>query len=147
MENQGLLMSRKSRYWIGVASREHVLIGEKEGFAQFCHGKEAPAKRLSKGDWIVYYSGKEKFDASIPCQKFTAFGEVLDEKPIQVEQFPGFHPYRRKIRYEKAKETDIYPLIENLAFIKNKLKWGMAFWYGFFEISEDDFKLIIREMK
>ena len=60
------------RYWIGVASREHVLIGRESGFAQFCHGKEAPAKRPRQGDWVIYYSGKEKFEETAPCQKFTA---------------------------------------------------------------------------
>jgi hypothetical protein len=49
------------RYWIGVASKEHVLVAVKGGFAQFGHGRLAPAKRPAKGDWIIYYSAKEKF--------------------------------------------------------------------------------------
>ena len=28
------------RYWIAVASREHVMLGVDAGFAQVCHGKE-----------------------------------------------------------------------------------------------------------
>jgi hypothetical protein len=28
------------KYWIGVASKEHVLRGVDEGFAQVCHGKK-----------------------------------------------------------------------------------------------------------
>jgi predicted RNA-binding protein len=139
-------MNEKTRYWIGVASREHVLIGRKEGFAQFCHGKEGPAKRLSKGDWIIYYSGKEKMDEATPCRKFTAIGQVIDEQPTQVEQFPGFKPFRRQIRYQKAAETEIYPLISDLEFIKNKKNWGMSFRYGFFEILENDFQRIAKAM-
>jgi hypothetical protein len=48
------------RYWIGVASRQHVLTAVNGGFAQFGHGKPGPAKRPAKGDWITYYSPKEK---------------------------------------------------------------------------------------
>ena len=49
------------RYWIGVASREHVRVGIRRGFAQFNHGKVGPALGLSKGDWVIYYSAKEKY--------------------------------------------------------------------------------------
>ncbi len=134
------------RYWTCVASREHVLIGRESGFAQFCHGKEAPAKRPKKGDWIIYYSGKEKFEEPTPCQKFTAIGEVVDDKPVQVEQFPGFKPFRRQIKYHRSQEVSIQPLIKELSFIKNKQYWGMAFRYGFFEIDESDFRLIEGKM-
>lgn len=35
------------RYWIGVASREHAMKGIYGGFAQLCHGKEAPLKKMN----------------------------------------------------------------------------------------------------
>ena|SRR5664279_630830 len=37
------------RYWIGVASRDHVMKGVVGGFCQLGHGKAAPVKRLSPG--------------------------------------------------------------------------------------------------
>jgi EVE domain len=134
------------RYWIGVASREHVRLGVKGGFAQFSHGKLAPARRPSQGDWVIYYSPKLKFGEAEPCQKFVAIGQVIDGEPFQVEQFPGFKPWRRKIRYERAAEADIHALIERLSFIKNKTKWGAAFRFGFFEISKSDFTTIAKRM-
>lgn len=121
----------KMRYGIGVASREHVRLGMKGGFAQFSHGKLGPARRLSQGDWVVYYSGKEKFSEPELCQKFTAIGQVVDSEPVRVRQFPGFNPYRRKIKYRKAREADIRPLIERLSFIKNKSRWGMGHGFSF----------------
>jgi len=136
-----------TRYWIGVASREHVRVGVKGGFAQFSHGKLSPAKRLSKGDWVIYYSGKEKYGEAKPCRKFVAMGEVVDSEPFQVEQFPGFTPWRRKIKYRKAVEADIHPLIERLSFIKNKSRWGAAFRFGFLEIGASDFGVIARRMR
>ena len=35
-----------ARYWIGVASRDHVMRGVAGGFCQLGHGKAAPVKRL-----------------------------------------------------------------------------------------------------
>lgn len=136
----------KPRYWIGVASREHVRVGVRGGFAQFSHGKPAPAKRLSKGDWVIYYSGKEKYGQPQPCQRFTAIGQVTDTAPVQVEQRPGFKPWRRKVAYRKAVEVDIRPLIERLSFITDKTRWGAVFRFGFLEIGAADFGRIARRM-
>jgi predicted RNA-binding protein len=135
------------RYWVGVASREHVLVGVQGGFAQFNHGKLAPAKRPAKGDWLIYYSGKERFGEKAPCQRFVAIGEVLDSEPTQVLQAPGFKPWRRRVRYREATEVEIEPLIDQLSFIKNRSKWGAAFRFGFLEISESDFELISSRMQ
>jgi hypothetical protein len=137
----------RTRYWIGVASREHVRIGVAGGFAQFSHGKLGPARRPSKGDWVIYYSGKERHGEPEPCQKFVAIGQVLDSRPTQVEQFPGFKPWRRKIKYRNAVEADVYPLIERLSFIKDKSRWGAAFRFGFLEIGASDFAVIARRMR
>jgi hypothetical protein len=79
------------RCWIGVASRQHVRTAVKGGFAQFGHGKPGPAKRPAKGDWITYYSPKEKLGEPAPCQRFVAIGQFLDAAPRQVTQTPGFN--------------------------------------------------------
>jgi predicted RNA-binding protein len=134
------------RYWIAVASKEHVRVGVRGGFAQFSHGRLGPAKRLSKGDWVIYYSGKEKYREPELCQKFTAIGQVVDREPVRVEQFPGFKPWRRRIRYRRAMEIDVHPLIGRLSFIKNKSRWGAAFRFGFLEIGEPDFTMISKRM-
>ena len=134
------------RYWIGVASREHVLATVKGGFAQFGHGKLAPAKRPAKGDWIIYYSAKEKFGEPAPCQRFVAIGEFLDAEPKQVTQAKGFKPWRRRVAYRKATEVPIRPLIEQLSFIKNKTHWAAPFRFGFLEIGKHDFSLIAKRM-
>jgi hypothetical protein len=47
-----------TKFWVGVASKEHVENGVKLGICQFCHGKIGPAKRLQKGDFVIYYSSK-----------------------------------------------------------------------------------------
>lgn len=134
------------KFWIGVASKEHVENGKKLGICQFCHGKAGPAKRLKKGDFVIYYSSKLSMDANTPYQKFTALGEVIDDQPYQIDMGNGFLPYRRNISYFETTDIDIKPLVMLLPFIKNKTSWGMIFRYGFFEIDEASFDIITKQM-
>ena len=134
------------RYWIGVASRDHVQRGIAGGFCQLCHGKAQPLRRMSAGDGIIYYSPKERFEDKAPCQRFTAVGEVLPGEPYTVEMFPGFVPHRRDIRFHAAREADIQPLIAELDFIRDKTRWGYAFRFGYLEISQADFERIASRM-
>lgn len=135
------------RYWVGVAAKNHVQRGIDGGFCQLCHGKAQPLKRMQQGDWIIYYSPKEKFETKQPCQQFTAIGEVIGTEVYQFEMFPGFIPFRRDIAFmPNAKSADIRPLIQSLEFIQDKSKWGYAFRFGLLEISEADFKLIAEHM-
>ena len=41
------------RFWIGVASANHIARGLAEGFMQVNHGKQAPLKRLQPGDVVI----------------------------------------------------------------------------------------------
>jgi hypothetical protein len=61
-----------------------VLRGVEGGFAQLSHGKEAPIRRLSRGDWLVYYSPRVTHPDGEPLQAFTAIGEVEDDDVYQV---------------------------------------------------------------
>lgn len=134
------------RFWLAVASREHVLRGVAQGFAQFCHGKLAPARRVSQGDGLIYYSSKETYSPKQLCQKFTAIGFIANEAPYQVEMAPGFCPYRRDVRYVKSHEAEIRQLIIRLEFIKDKIHWGKEMRFGFLEIPGKDFDLIASAM-
>ena len=140
------MTDRPRKYWIGVACKEHIENGIKLGICQFCHGKSAPAKRLQKGDFLIYYSSKHTMGGSEFYQKFTAIGIVKDETPYQVEMEDGFKPFRRDIDYLNAQHVDIKPLIPLLPFIKNKNSWGYVFRYGFLEIDQKSFEIIGKEM-
>ena len=134
------------RYWIGVASREHVMRGAAGGFAQVCHGKPGPLKQMTAGDWIVYYSPVEQFGGKTPCRKFTAIGRILPKEPYQVRMSDDFIPWRRDVAFSPAKEAAIEPLIETLSFIQNKRSWGFPFRRGCFSIPPGDFHLIASSM-
>ncbi len=130
------------KYWINTISRDHVLRGVEGGFTQANHGKPHMLKRLTAGDWIVFYSPKTNYQDGEPLQAFTAIGRVVDEELYQVEMSPGFVPWRRNVDFQPCTETHIKPMIEELSFIKNKIRWGYMFRFGMFEIPETDFKQI-----
>jgi hypothetical protein len=134
------------RYWIGVASQDHVARGVAGGFCQLCHGKAAPLRRMSPGDWIVYYSPKVRFDGDELCQKFTAIGEITGSGVYAFEMAPHFAPFRRDVRFVSGEATAIRPLIDQLSFIRDPKRWGYAFRFGHFEMSREDFELIARHM-
>lgn len=135
-----------TRYWIGVASHEHVQRGVKGGFAQVCHGKISTLKYMSEGDWLIYYSPTYSFGGKDPCRCFTAIGTVTKEEPYTFEMSQDFIPWRRNISFLHSKAVPIEPLLEELIFIKDKKKWGFPFRRGSFEISHPDFELIAKNM-
>jgi predicted RNA-binding protein len=140
------MTEKNRRFWIGVASKNHVANGVNLGICQFCHGKSTPAKRLKKNDFIIYYSPKQTMEGSEPCQQFTALGIVIDNSPYQVTINENFRPFRRNVTYFDAQHIDIKPLISILPFIKNKQSWGYIFRYGFFEIDQESFEIIAQKM-
>lgn len=136
----------KTKYWIAVVSKEHVLNGIDWGIMQVCHGKKAPLKGINKDDFIIFYSSKYRMKDKIPYQKFTAIAKAIDDEIYQVKMFENFEPFRRKVKFLKCSETEIKPLINDLDFIQNKKSWGYPFRYGLLEISKKDFDLITTKM-
>lgn len=136
----------KAKYWIIVASKDHVKKGLAEGFAQACHGKSSPLRRLHKGDFVIYYSGKLRMNEKEKCQKFTAIGQVKDDEVYGFQMTEDFCPSRRNITFFENEDVSILPLVEQLDFIQNKKSWGYPFRFGFFEINQHDFELISSKM-
>lgn len=111
-----------TRYWIGVASREHVQRGALGGFAQVCHGKAGPLNRMEEGDWIVYYSPTMKFGQKESCHSFTAIGKIKDGAAYPFAMSESFVPWRRDVSFVKSREIPIQTLLNELSFIKDKQK-------------------------
>jgi predicted RNA-binding protein len=134
-----------TRYWIIVASEEHVMLGVAGGFAQAGHGKRPGLARMHPGDRVIYYSPKVSLGGNEPLHAFTAVGEVADDVIVQVEMSPDFKPFRRRVNYQHTGRVRIEPLIPGLGFIRNKKSWGYAFRFGLLEIPEEDFTIIEKE--
>ncbi len=140
------MIKRDTKYWIIVASKDHVKTGIAEGIAQACHGKASPLRRMQKGDFVIYYSGKQTLGKPDKCQEFTALGKVMDDEIYQFQVSEDFCPSRRNIDFLQSKDASILPLINDLNFIQNKKSWGYPFRFGFFEINQHDFNLISAQM-
>jgi hypothetical protein len=140
------MMTDEAKYWVLVASKDHVKNGLAEGIAQACHGKGTPLKRMRKNDFILYYSGKQTLGKAQLCQQFTAIGKVADDEIYQLQVSESFCPSRRSIAFMPSKDVSILPLINELNFIQNKKSWGYPFRFGFFEIQKQDFDLISSKM-
>ncbi len=133
-------------YWINTVSRDHVLAGMQGGFTQASHGRPHALRRLRKGDLIVFYSPRTMYPDGEPLQRFTAMARVTDDEPHQADMASDFRPWRRTVEPLQATEAPVGPLIKDLAFIRDKARWGFVFRRGMFEIGEDDFRRIARAM-
>ncbi len=133
------------RYWIGVASHDHVLNGVKGGFCQLGHGKKPALEKMQAKDWIIYYSPRQELAPdSQTLQAFTAIGEILAHPTYQAD-LGDFKPWRRDVRFlEVAQIVPIRPLIAKLEFIENPARWGYPFLRGHLEIGRSDFELIAK---
>ncbi|HUH79274.1 MAG TPA: EVE domain-containing protein [Methanoregula sp.] len=134
------------RYWIIVASKNHVMHGVSLGIVQANHGKRSGISRMHKGDGIVCYSPKASYEGHEPLKSFTALGFITDEEIYQIEESPDFRPFRRRARYVATKDVEAAPLVDKLKFIRNKKAWGYVMRFGLIEIPKEDFDLIARKM-
>jgi predicted RNA-binding protein len=134
------------KYWIIVASKDHVQRGLAGGFIQANHGKATPLKRMQSGDWVVFYSPKIEYDKPEKCQCFTAIVRVVEDEVYQHDMGGGFIPFRRKVQFLPSNDISILPLIDDLSFIKDKTHWGAPFRFGTLQIPEEDFLLIASRM-
>jgi EVE domain len=136
----------RPKYWIAVASAEHVRRGRGEGFMQVGHGKAAPLKRIRPGDRVIYYSPAVTLGGKDKLQSFTAIGTVKTGEPYLLDMGKGFKPYRRDVAWAEAEEAPIGPLLDKLEFAADKPNWGYQLRFGLFSISDADFRLIARAM-
>lgn len=135
-----------TRCWVGVASRDHVRAAVEGGFCQLNHGKEAPLKRIARGDRILYYPPREAMKAGKPINAFTAIGKIIDDEPYEAVQSERFKPFRRQVEYYEAKDAEIHPLLDTLSFSRGDRSWGQVLRRGFFEIEKGDYDVIAEAM-
>jgi hypothetical protein len=136
-----------TKYWINTVSRDHVRLGVEGGFTQANHGRATTLRKLARGDLVAFYSPRTSYPDGEPLRHFTAIGRVLDDAPYQAEMTATFHPWRRRVQFLECEEAPIQDLVDELAFIPDRTRWGFPFRRGLFEIGADDFHRIARAMK
>jgi hypothetical protein len=134
-----------ARAWIGVVAREHVLRGVAGGFAQLCHGKQSPLRKMRAGDVLAYYSPTTTFRGGQSLRAFTAVGLVLDVHAYQFDMGDGFIPWRRDVRYLARNPVPLQDLRDQLEFTRDP-NWGFRARRGHFEVSFGDMQRIARAM-
>ena len=133
-------------FWIGVASRDHVLTGVEGGFCQLGHGAAAPIRRLSAGDWLVYYAPRTSLEAGTPVQAFVALGRIADGPPYQVTLPSGPSPWRREVRFLPVREAPIRSLLGRLGLTAGNPRWGIHFRRSLLAVTRPDFLTIADAM-
>jgi len=122
--------------WLGVVSQAHVRRGVGGGFAQVCHGKGPPLRRMKRGDWLIYYSPSVELGGA-SLRAFTALGQLEDDQVFSFDMGGGFVPFRRRVRYLHTREV-------RLDDVKQKLElcaaphWSMALRRGLLPLSQRD---------
>lgn len=138
------MSSNGTTAWLGVVSRAHVQRGVAGGFAQLCHGKAQPLRRMRRGDWLIYYSPAIEMGGA-PLRAFTAIGQVEGEEIYRYDMGGGFIPYRRDVRYFEAKEAMLDMIKQELKFCAGP-NWGMALRRGHLPLDAADFATIAAAM-
>lgn len=135
-------------FWMGIASAEHARGGRDGGFAQLGHGKHVAVRSLKKGDWIVYYSPRERMDDGEALQAFTTIGRVTSEVPYRFEQAMDFNPYRVDVDYLLvARATPIKPLLHELRLTRDLgANWGIVMRGPKRNLQEQDMRRIAQAM-
>ena len=128
------------RAWLGVVSAAHVRRGVALGIAQIGHGRKDGLARMQPGDWLVYYSPREEYPEGRPLQAFTAIGAIVDEEVWQADE-GAFKPWRRRVRYARARETPLASLADTLELTQGRA-WGARLRRGLVELSAADFERI-----
>jgi hypothetical protein len=135
-----------TKYWIAVASADHVAQGKQGGFMQVNHGKAAPLKRIKKGDMVAYYSPLKTYGGTEKLRAFTGLGRITSQAPYQGDMGEGFNPFRHDVAWFQTHEAPIEFMLQKLTFAEDKTNWGYQFRFGLFEVSEIDLKTIADAM-
>jgi len=130
--------------WLGVVSQAHVQRGVGGGFAQVCHGKAPPLRRMKRGDWLVYYSPSVEMGGA-PLRAFTALGKIEDDEVFSFDMGGGFVPFRRRVRYVASREVSLDDVKHELELCAAP-HWSMALRRGLLPLSRHDLLTIAAAM-
>jgi len=76
-----------------------------------------------------------------PLKQVTFRGYFEDDHVYQVEQFPGFHPWRKDVCFDGQFQPIALAAVKGMELTQNP-HWGMLARRGFFKISAHDAALL-----
>lgn len=128
-------------HWIAVISRVHARIAAQSGFLQVCHGKAAPLRRTAAGDEVFIYCPREEMRGGARLKRVEYRCTMNDDRVYQVEQAPGFTPFRKDVTFDTGFEGRAIHDVADLELTADP-HWGMLARRGFFEVSVHDAGLL-----
>lgn len=134
------------KHWIAVISQNHARIAACCGFLQVCHGKPGPLRKTKAGDEVFIYCPSTEIKSGEALRTVEYQCIIDNDKVYQVEQFPGFSPFRKNVSFNKIFQPVVLKDILGLEFTANS-HWGMLARRGFFEISQQDARKIRLKMR
>lgn len=141
---RGRRMAGSRRFWVGVATADHVAEARAGGFCAVSHGSRT-VERFAEGDGVALYATRASMSSSEPVQRFMAIGEVGEGLGWSTERNGRVLRLRPAV-WRESLSVEVRPLLPQLSFVADKEKWGMAFRRGRFEIPAQDFALIAEAM-
>src|SRR3546814_15854 len=99
------------RYWITVATQEHIRRGQTNSFLQIGHGKRTILARIKQDDWVIFYAPKVSLSDKTPIESFIAMGQAVDSDIAKVMVTAEYQPYRRRFIYAPIVPVPIEPLL------------------------------------
>lgn len=135
------------RFWLAVASRDHVTSAVHQGIAQVNHGSRSGLDAMGESDGLVYYSPKTEYPDGEPLKHFTAIGRIASNELYQALSLDR-RPWRRKVDWDLGAEpAPIRPLLGALDFTRNAPNWGYQLRGGLIELSRHDFEIVRDAMR
>ena len=134
------------RFWIGVATQDHVDRAVAGSYVEVNHGRAGPLERMHADDGFAWYASRSAEARGSSLQAFTALGRIDGDAIRQADDDGERRPFRRAIVYLAAQPASVRTLVEQLGFIRSKQHWGGAFRYGFLRVPAADFAVIAAAM-
>jgi hypothetical protein len=95
---------------------------------------------MKQGDWLVYYSPSVEMGGA-QLRAFTAIGRVEDDDVYPFDMGSGFVPFRRRVRYARAREVALDAVKGHLELCARS-GWSFALRRGLVPLSPIDLAVL-----
>lgn len=129
------------KYWFCVTNNENWEVIKKQKIWGVPEPRSTTIGKVKLGDRLVIYTKPRKIEGIFEAVSESFRSEKKIFKPIVRE---GIFPYRVRLKVILAPKDPINfsPLIQKLAFIKNKRMWGVSIRTTMRTISKEDYRTI-----
>ena len=141
--------------WIVTVSGDNLQDTLKHNLIGLPERRRNLLKKVRQGDTVVFYISKKRAGYGGPKSNVSQFGpiakvtgeEFFSDAPIWRSRVKDVFPSRLPITIVSKGRVNAADVIPHLNFIKDKSKWGLHFFTGVRELSEEDYKTLLAAIK